>query len=92
MAIGSPPHAPAPTAAAKPWWHSRTLWFNLVMAVLAAAEAGLGLLQAMLPVNAFAALAFALALGNAGLRVISNATLTTSTPPPPAEPGWPDPR
>ena len=91
MTFGSSPSASAP--AAKPWWHSRTLWFNLIIAVLAAAEAGLDLLKAMLPFNAFALLAFVLALGNAGLRVITVAALTTSTPAPPpqAEPAWPAP-
>ena len=60
----------------KPWWSSRTLWFNLVCAVLGAAEASLGLIQAVLPVNAFALLAFSLVLGNTALRVISSHHLT----------------
>jgi hypothetical protein len=68
-------------AATKPWWHSRTLWFNLVCALLAAAEAGLGMLQAVLPVNAYAVLAFGLAVGNAGLRVVTSARLIGRTPP-----------
>ena len=67
--------------AAKPWWRSRTLWFNLVVGLLAAAEAGLGLLQPVLPVNAYAVLAFGLAVGNAGLRVVTSARLIGRTPP-----------
>lgn len=59
-------------AAAKPWWASRTLWFNFACAALGAAEASLGLLQPALPVNAYGALAFLLAVGNAALRVVTS--------------------
>jgi hypothetical protein len=62
-------------AAPKPWWHSKTLWFNLVVALLAAAEAGFSILQPLLPVNAYAALTFLLTVGNAGLRVITTTAL-----------------
>ena len=79
---------PRPPAAAKPWWRSRTLWFNALCAALAAAQAGYGLLQPLLPVNAYAVLAFALPLGNAVLRVrttqpLSNPNFPPATTPPP---------
>lgn len=67
---------PAAQPTTKPWWQSRTLWFNAVCAALAAAEAGAGLLQPLLPVPAYAALAFVLPVGNAALRAISSTALT----------------
>lgn len=67
---------------AKPWWASRTLWFNLLVAVAAAAEAGFGVLQPLLPVNAFAALTFLLTVGNAALRVLTTSSLVLRGPTP----------
>ena len=60
---------------AKPFWHSRTLWFNTICAALGAAEASMGLVQASLPVNAYGALAFVLAVGNTALRVVTTQAL-----------------
>lgn len=57
--------------AAKPAWRSRTLWFNLAIAALAAAEAASGLLQTLLPGNVYGWLVFALTVGNATLRVVT---------------------
>lgn len=62
--------------ATKPWWQSRTLWFNAICAGLAAAEAGTGLLQPLLPVPAYAALAFVLPVGNAVLRAATTTGIT----------------
>ncbi len=56
----------------KPWWCSRTLWFNAICAALAAAEAGFNILQPLLPVNVYTLLAFALPIGNALLRVLTS--------------------
>lgn len=67
-------------APAKPWWESRVLWFNALCAALAAAEAGFGLLQPLLPVSAYAVLAFVLAVGNAVLRVVTSSQLQWRTP------------
>lgn len=64
----------------KSWWRSRTLWFNALCAVLAAAQAYFGLLQPLLPVNAYAFLAFALPLGNAVLRVLTTQPLGNLNP------------
>jgi hypothetical protein len=63
---------PAPR---KPWWHSRTIWFNAICTGLGAAELSLGLLQPMLPVNSYAVLSFVLVVGNTVLRSITGAPL-----------------
>lgn len=57
--------------ACKPWWQSRTLWVNVVVLMLAAAEAQLGLLQGVLPGGLYAWVAFALPVANAGLRLVT---------------------
>ncbi len=86
--LPAPPRAAPHHPTAKAWWHSRTLWFNGLCAMLAAAEAGFGLLQPLLHVNAYAALAFALPLGNAVLRVLTTRPLGDTNNPqaPPAPP------
>ena len=61
----------------KPWWQSRTLWFNAACLVLAGAEAKLGVVQGVLPGDLYTWLAFVLPLGNAALRAITNSGLTT---------------
>lgn len=79
-----------PPTTAKPWWQSKTLWFNLVVAVAAAAEASVGLLQPLLPINIFEALSFLLVVGNAALRVISKTALALRSAPPDTAPvGFP---
>lgn len=62
---------PAPGPMRKPWWQSRTLWFNAFCAAAAASEASYGLLQPVLPLPAYALLAFILPVGNALLRVLT---------------------
>lgn len=65
---------PAPEATAapqKPWWQSRTLQVNAVAAMLVALEAGTGILQPLLPVNLYTAMAVGLPIVNALLRVIT---------------------
>ena len=64
------------TQPSKPWWMSRTLWFNLAVAGLAAAEAGFSVLQPLLPGNVFQVLTFTLVVGNALLRVITSKVLS----------------
>lgn len=58
-------------ACPKCWWKSRTLWFNAFAAGLVALEAATGILQPRLPVNFYTALAVALPVVNAMLRVIT---------------------
>lgn len=56
----------------KKWWKSRTLWFNAIVAALAAAEAAFGVLQGVLPGNVYAWLSITLTVGNAVLRVLTS--------------------
>lgn len=60
---------------AKPWWKSRTIRVNAVIAGLVALEAGTGLLQPILPVNFYTAVAVGLPIINAVLRVITTQAL-----------------
>ena len=55
----------------KPWWKSRVLRLNAAAAVLAVLEANTALLQPLIPVNFYEALAVFLACSNAVLRVIT---------------------
>ncbi|ANQ83680.1 hypothetical protein dqs_0604 [Azoarcus olearius] len=55
----------------KCWWKSRTLQLNALAAALIAAEAAFGILQPMLPVNFYRAMAFVLPIANAVLRVMT---------------------
>ncbi len=55
----------------KPWWRSRTIIVNAVVAGLVALEASSGLLQQVLPVNFYTAVAVGLPVINAWLRVIT---------------------
>lgn len=61
--------APAPE---KHFLESRTLWVNALAAGLVVLEASTGMLQPHLPVNLYAALAVALPVVNAMLRVVTN--------------------
>lgn len=60
----------------KPWWKSRMLQVNALAAGLVALEAGTGLLQPVLPVNFYTAVAVALPVINAVLRVVTTQALT----------------
>lgn len=60
---------------AKPWWTSRTLRINALAAALVALEAGTGLLQPLLPVNFYTAVAVGLPVINAVLRVVTTQAL-----------------
>jgi len=55
----------------KPWYKSKTILFNAFMAALVALEAVSGLLQPLLPVNVYTAIAVSLPVVNAILRVIT---------------------
>jgi hypothetical protein len=60
----------------KLWWKSRTLQINVAAAGLMALEASTGLLQPLLPVNLYTAIAVALPVVNAMLRVITTQALS----------------
>lgn len=55
----------------KVWWKSKTLWFNAVVAALAALEAVANVLQPIVPGNVYAYGLIVLTIGNAMLRVIT---------------------
>lgn len=55
----------------KPWYKSKTVWFNLVVSILAAAELNLKLMQPYIGVEFFQLISFVLIVGNAALRFIS---------------------
>ena len=59
----------------KPWWRSRTLQLNALVAALVALEAGTGLLQPVLPVNFYTLVAVGLPVINAVLRVVTHEAL-----------------
>lgn len=62
----------------KPWWRSRTIRLNALVAALVALEAGTGLLQPVLPVNFYTLVAVGLPVVNAVLRVVTSQALTRS--------------
>jgi hypothetical protein len=55
----------------KAWYLSKTLWVNMVVAALAALEAGTGVLQPFLPANFYAIVAVGLPVVNAVLRIVT---------------------
>lgn len=55
----------------KAWHKSKTIWLNVIGAVLVALEASFGILQPLIPANSYAVLSVALAVSNAALRVIT---------------------
>lgn len=62
----------------KPWYKSKTIIFNLILAILIAIEASFSLFQDVLPATVYAILATILAVGNAILRVLSNTAIAGS--------------
>jgi len=60
----------------KPFWKSKTLRFNAVVAALAAAEASAGLIQPLVPGNIYGWGLMVLTVGNAILRVITTQAVT----------------
>lgn len=57
---------------AKPWWKSKTLWFNAAVAGLAALEANANLIQPYVPGNVYGWGMMLLTCGNAMLRFGTN--------------------
>lgn len=60
----------------KPWWESRTLWFNTVFAGLAALEASFSMIQPYVPGNVYAWGMMSLTVGNTMLRIVTKQGLT----------------
>ena len=74
-ALGGEGHVHAATC--KRWWHSRTIWLNVIAAGLVALEASTGLLQPLLPVNLYTAIAVGLPVINAMLRIVTHQAIRT---------------
>lgn len=60
----------------KNWKYSKTIWFNLVMAVMITIEASLHLVQPLIDSDIYGILALCLAVGNTILRVLTTSKLT----------------
>lgn len=65
-------------ANAKIWYQSKILWFNALVAALAALEMSANVLQPYVPSNVYAYGLLVLTVGNAVLRVITNQAITFS--------------
>jgi hypothetical protein len=59
----------------KQWYKSKTLWFNLLIAGLAALEASFSFLQPLFSESVYGILITVLTIGNALLRIISTQTI-----------------
>ncbi len=70
-APGTPPPVVVERRARKPWWKSRTLWFNALCAAMAALEAGTGFLAQIFSPAVYPKIAIAVAVINAVLRVVT---------------------
>lgn len=55
----------------KAWWKSKTLWVNIIVAVLASLEATTGLLQPFLPEHWYVVVAVGLPVINVVLRIVT---------------------
>ena len=55
----------------KSWWKSKTLWVNIIVAVLASLEATTGLLQPYLPQPWYVVVAVGLPIINVVLRIVT---------------------
>lgn len=56
----------------KPWWQSKTVWFNTVMAALLLVEQNVDVLQGLIPQWQHKLAMFSLPIVNLTLRVISS--------------------
>ena len=55
----------------KPWYKSKTIWFNAIIAGLVALEASFSAMQGFLPANVYGIAVTVLAVGNAMLRIVT---------------------
>ena len=81
----------APTINGKPWYKSKTLWFNLICTALFAAEVNFKVLEGLIPGAVYSALAFVLPVGNMILRFITTTALIVpkvEQPAPPLQAGF----
>ncbi|OIP06973.1 MAG: hypothetical protein AUK53_11880 [Betaproteobacteria bacterium CG2_30_59_46] len=59
----------------KPWWQSKTVWLNLISALLLALELKFDLLQPLVPGNVYAWMSVAITVANVILRVVTASPL-----------------
>ena len=59
----------------KPWWKSKTVWFNAIIAALAALEANARLIQPYIPGNVYGWGLLVLTVGNTFLRIVTTQAL-----------------
>jgi hypothetical protein len=55
----------------KSWWKSKTMWVNIIVAVMASLEATTGLLQPYLPEHWYVVVAVGLPVINVVLRIVT---------------------
>ena len=60
----------------KPWYQSKTIWFNVIVAALAALEASASMIQPFVAGNVYGYGLLLLTVGNAALRIITSQGLT----------------
>lgn len=60
----------------KRWWKSKTLWFNAIVAGLAALEASAGMVQPFVPGNIYGWSLLLLTIGNTVLRIVTTQGLS----------------
>lgn len=64
------------TTACKPWFRSRTIWFNVAFAGLGALEASAGIVQPYVPGSVYGWGLLILTVGNAMLRIVTTQAVT----------------
>jgi hypothetical protein len=82
------------TAQCKPWWHSKTIWLNTAVAVVAAVEASTDILKQFMPAEAIGPVLAAVGVLNIALRIatgqpIGKQNKPSVEPAPPVEPASP---
>ena len=72
--------APVVAVPVKQWWQSKTIWLNILGAVLIALEAKFSMLQPFLPGNVYAWFSVFLTAANAAVRVVTAAQIVFRKP------------
>lgn len=64
-----------PEPAAKPWWTSRTLWFNAIVGAMAVLDANTGALMKIFPPDIYQIVVLLIAVINGALRMSTAAAI-----------------
>lgn len=70
----------------KPWWESKTIWLNVAVGVLAAADALTGALKPFIPPELMGGIVTGLAIANVALRAVTGQPVSLSKPTSPKSP------